>query len=66
VELEPGDALFTPAGWWHEVENLAPSIFVGGFFGSKPQVAAAWLATLPSHLLHQAGLWRKGHCVCHE
>nr|WP_297350603.1 cupin-like domain-containing protein [uncultured Caldimonas sp.] len=66
VELAPGDALYTPAGWWHEVENLEPSVFLSGFFGGRLEVSAKWLATLPLHLLHRAGLWRRGNCVCHE
>jgi hypothetical protein len=65
VVMEAGDALYTPAGWWHEVDNLEASIFVGGFFGGKLQVTAQWLSTLPKELLHRAGLWRKGNCVCH-
>jgi Cupin-like domain len=26
VELEPGDGIFIPVGWWHEVWSLAPSL----------------------------------------
>lgn len=28
VELMPGESLFIPAGWWHEVRSLEPSISV--------------------------------------
>lgn len=66
VDLEPGDALYTPAGWWHEVDNLEPSIFLSGFFGRPLAVSAKWAATLPRHLLHRAGLWRRGNCACHS
>ena len=66
VDLQPGDALYTPAGWWHEVSNLEPSIFLSGFFGKPLAVSAKWAATLPRHLLHRAGLWQRGNCVCHS
>jgi hypothetical protein len=26
LELGPGDGLFIPVGWWHEVESLSPSL----------------------------------------
>lgn len=26
IDLSPGDALFIPVGWWHEVEALEPSV----------------------------------------
>ena len=65
IELRAGDALHTPAGWWHEVQNPEASILLSGFFGSPLGVAAKWLTTLPLHLLHEAGLRRRGHCVCH-
>jgi hypothetical protein len=26
IELGPGDGLFIPVGWWHEVESLSPSL----------------------------------------
>lgn len=65
VDLGPGDALFVPSGWWHEVVNLEPSVLLSGFFGTRRQVWAAWLKTGALHALHQAGLWRRGHCTCH-
>ena len=65
VDLEAGDVIHVPAGWWHEVVNLDASIFMSGFFGGKWGVSAKWLSTLPWHLLHRAGWWRRGDCVCH-
>ena len=29
VDLVEGEALFIPAGWWHRVEALTPSISLG-------------------------------------
>ncbi|WP_364705222.1 cupin-like domain-containing protein [Streptomyces ossamyceticus] len=35
VDLEPGDVLYVPAHWWHEVVNLSVGILLSGFFGSR-------------------------------
>ncbi len=48
VELMPGDLLFIPRGWWHQVEALEPSIAVNFFWLTPrliPEIAlakAAW------------------------
>ena len=65
VDLAPGDALYVPHGWWHEVVNLQASILLSGFFGSSPRVLGLWAWTGAKQLLHQAGGWRRGHCTCH-
>lgn len=65
VDLLPGDALYVPAGWWHEVVNLEASILLSGFFGSPGYVIRQWIRTGAVHAAHVAGLWRNGHCTCH-
>lgn len=25
VDLQPGETLYLPAGWWHHIENLTPT-----------------------------------------
>lgn len=64
VDLSPGDALYVPRGWWHEVVNLTPSLLLGGFFGPAPRVLGLWAWTGLRQGLHLAG-WRRGHCCCH-
>jgi len=68
VDLAPGDALYVPRGWWHEVVNLQASILLSGFFGSPPRMLGLWAWTGMKQLLHRAGHAagrRRGHCTCH-
>jgi hypothetical protein len=40
--LEPGDTLYLPCGWWHNVSNLTPSVAVNGWkIEPLAEVAAA-------------------------
>ena len=65
VDLEPGDVLHVPAGWWHEVLNLTPSILFGGFHGPRTQVSARWAWVQSRDLLHRLGWLGHGNCTCH-
>lgn len=65
VDLDPGDMLNVPATWWHEVENLTPSVLVSGFFGSRIRVCALWATESSRHLAHTLGLVGRHGCTCH-
>lgn len=45
VELEPGDGLFIPVGWWHEVEALTPSVNISFLNFTQPN-AFTWFRPL--------------------
>lgn len=45
--IEPGEILFIPAGWWHYVRALEPSLSMN-FFWLKPSI----LFTLRKHVYH--------------
>jgi lysine-specific demethylase 8 len=66
VDLDPGDALYIPHGWWHEVVNLEASVLLSGFFGTRRRTWGYWLQTGALQCAHNAGLWRPGHCTCHS
>lgn len=41
VELDPGDALFIPFGWWHHVESLTPfNVLVNYWWNGAPDFGA--------------------------
>lgn len=65
VDLCPGDVLYVPSGWWHEVSNLSHSISFGGFFGGYARAAAlqAWVAV--RELAHRWGWLGHENCTCH-
>jgi Cupin-like domain len=65
VVLAPGELLFIPVGWWHQVRSLDPSISVSCFAQSYRE----YLMTTPETVrwcLHQLRLLgvREG-CTCH-
>jgi lysine-specific demethylase 8 len=65
ADLEPGDVLHVPAGWWHEVLNVTPSLLFGGFHGSRATVLTRWGWVQICDLLHRIGLIGYGNCTCH-
>ena len=65
VNLEAGDVLHIPAGWWHEVLNLTPSILFGGFYDSPARTLLRWAWVSSRDVLHYCGWLGKGNCTCH-
>ena len=51
AELDPGDALFIPYGWWHHVESLTPfNVLVNYWWNPAPNYGAPHGALLHSLL----------------
>ncbi len=65
ADLQAGDALYVPHGWWHEVVNLQPSILLSGFFGTRVRMNGLWLLTGLHQGLHHLAFMRPRHCTCH-
>ncbi|MGH8299345.1 MAG: cupin-like domain-containing protein [Steroidobacteraceae bacterium] len=67
ADLEPGDAVFIPGLWWHNVESLEPLNLSVNFWWSEPaEWAAEPFAALAHGLLAMAGvpparreIWRR-------
>jgi hypothetical protein len=67
VTLNPGDILFIPKYWYHQVRPLGSvSISVNYFNSSMIELIQFGIGRFCLDILHRAGCYRKGHCVCHN
>ena len=65
AELEPGDALYIPFGWWHHVQSLTPfNALVNYWWNDGPQYGSPYGVVLHSALVlrdlpaDQRAVWR--------
>ena len=65
AELEPGDALYIPYGWWHQVESLTPfNVLVNYWWNEARQAGSPFdcllhgMLTLRDLPAEQRALWR--------
>ena len=67
VTLNPGDVLFIPKYWYHQVRpHGSVSISVNYFNSSMIELIQFGLGRLCLDVLHRVGCYRKGLCVCHN
>ena len=67
VTLNPGDVLFIPKYWYHQVRpHGSVSISVNYFNSSMIELIQFGLGRFCLDVLHRVGCYRKGHCVCHN
>jgi lysine-specific demethylase 8 len=64
IDLQPGETLAVPPGWWHATLTLSPSISVAVRAQSACQRRADWFDDVLL-ALHGWGLYKRGWCVCH-
>src|SRR5688572_29442483 len=51
AELEPGDALYIPYGWWHHVESLTPfNVLVNYWWNAAPKLGSPYAVLLHAAL----------------
>lgn len=65
VVMNPGDVMYTPSGWWHQVESLEPSITVANFF-AQPTQAFTMMKVVACRMAHELRVFRWGDCTCHK
>ncbi len=65
VVMNSGDIMYTPSGWWHQVESLEPSITVANFF-AQPAQARKMMKVVAGRMAHELRVFRWGDCTCHK
>lgn len=63
--LRPGDALYIPKFWFHQVTSLSVSVSANVFCSTPSEWVRAGLPRACLAALHSFGLYRNGNCVCH-
>jgi lysine-specific demethylase 8 len=65
VVLEPGEILYIPRWWWHQVISIEPTISVNCFMSFAFDIfISGYYVVL--EILHRLGLYKKGNCACHS
>ncbi len=64
IELHPGQMLFIPRGWWHDVRSLDKSISVSNITYDLKGIVRDVAPHRIKQQLHNVGLW-KCDCTCH-
>ncbi|MEH1835958.1 MAG: cupin-like domain-containing protein [Nostoc sp.] len=65
VELVPGDVLYIPKGWWHQVKSLDATISIASFMVTVNDLFTTELMENMRRFIHNQGLYNKGNCTCH-
>ncbi len=66
ARVEAGDALFIPRRTWHSVVALEPSISLGVFGLTAPEIIFGGAPAEARHVLHTLHLYRWNNCTCHR
>jgi len=66
AELEPGDALFIPYGWWHQVESLSPFNVLANYWWNDARQAGSPFDCMLHAILTLRDLPPEQRAVWHE